>query len=138
MAAALAFRWDGRRTRLCFQTRSGPYTASSLISFLRHINRHFRGCRVILLWDGLPAHRRRRMRDYLAQERRWLTVERLPAYAPELNPAKPLFGNVKTRELANHCGELPELAMALRNGMARVRRDRDLAFAFLRHAGLRL
>ncbi len=86
----------------------------------------------------MPAHRSRRMRDYLTQERRWLTVERLPAYAPELNPAEPLFGTVKPRELANHCGELPELAMALRNGMARVRRDRDLAFAFLRHAGLRL
>jgi hypothetical protein len=42
------------------------------------------------------------MREYLAQEREWLTVERLPAYAPELNPAEPLFGNVKGGELANH------------------------------------
>jgi len=46
------------------------------------------------------------MREYLAQEREWLTVERLPAYAPELNPAEPLFGNVKGGELANHCGDL--------------------------------
>ena len=33
----------------------------------------------------------------------WLTIERLPAYAPELNPAEPAWGNVKTREFANHC-----------------------------------
>jgi hypothetical protein len=138
VAAALAFRWDGRRSRLFFQTRSGPYTTPSLIGFLRQLKRHFRGPRVILLWDGLPVPRSRRMRAYLAQQRRWLTVERLPAYAPELNPAEPLFGNVKGGELANHCGDLSMLAAALRTGMARVRRRRDLAFAFLRHAGLRL
>jgi transposase len=136
VAAALAFRWDGRRSRLFFQTRTGPYSAPSLIGFLRQLKRHFRGCRAILLWDGLPAHRSRRMRDYLAQQRGWLTVERLPAYAPDLNPAEPLFGNVKGVELANHCGDLPTLTAALRNGMARLRRRRDLALAFLQHAGL--
>jgi hypothetical protein len=138
VAAALAFRWDGRRTRLCFQTRSGPYNSTTLIGLLRQLKRHFRGRRIILLWDNLPAHRSRRMHAYLAQQRSWLTVEPLPAYAPELNPAEPLFGNVKGQELANHGGDLAALAAALRNGMARVRRDRDLAFAFLRHAGLSL
>jgi len=102
VAAALAFRWDGRRSRLFFQTRSGAYTTAALIGVLRQLHQHFRRRRVILLWDGLPAHRSRPMCDYLAQQRRWLTVERLPAYAPELNPAEPLFGNVKGRELANH------------------------------------
>ena len=138
MAAALAFRWDGRRSRVFFQTRPGPYTTPSLIGFLRHLKRHFRRRRVIVLWDGLPAHRSRQMREYLAQQRPWLTVERLPAYAPELNPAEPLFGNVKGVDLANRCGDLPQLCLALRHGMARVRRRRDLALAFLRHAGLEL
>jgi transposase len=138
VAAALAFRWDGHRSRRYFQTRSSPYTAAALIDFLRQLRGHFRERRVILLWDGLPAHRSGRMRHYLAPQRGWLTVERLPAYAPDLNPAEPLFGKVKGGELANHCGDLPVLAAALRHGLARVRRDRDLAFAFLRHTGLRL
>lgn len=138
VAAALAFRWDGRRSRLFFQTRPAPYTTAALIGFLRQLHRHFRRRRVILLWDGLPAHRSRGMRDYFAQQRRWLTVERLPAYAPDLNPAEPLFGNVKGSELANHGGDLPLLAAALRSGMARVRRRPDLARAFLQHAGLSL
>jgi DDE superfamily endonuclease len=136
VAAALAVRWDGRGSRLFFQTRRGPYSATSLIGFLRQLKRHFRGRRIILLWDGLPAHRSRRMRAYVAEHRQWLRVEQLPAYAPELNPAEPLFGNVKGVDLANHGGDLPQLAAALRNGMARVRRRRDLALAFLRHAGL--
>lgn len=138
VAAALAFRWDGRRSRLLFQTRPGTYTTAALIAFLRDLRRHFRRQRVILIWDGLPGHKSRAMTTYLTQQRRWLTVERLPAYAPDLNPVEPLFGNVKGCELANHCGpELTTLATALRTGMARARRQR-LALSFLRYAGLAL
>ena len=42
----------------------------------------------------------------------------------------------KGTELANHCGDLATLATSLRHGMARVRRRRDLAFAFIRRTGL--
>ena len=31
VAAALAFRWDGRRTRLYFQTRPGTYTGDAIV-----------------------------------------------------------------------------------------------------------
>lgn len=139
VAAALAFRWDGRRTRLYFQTRPGTYTTATLLPFLRALKRHFRGRPIILLWDGLGAHTSRRMRTYLASRRAWLTVERLPAYAPELNPVEPLWGNVKTRELANHCApDLDALGRPLRAGLGRVRRHPTLALSFLRHAGLTL
>ena len=139
VAVALAFRWDGRRTRLLFQTRAGAYTATGLLGFLHGLKRQFRGRRVVLVWDGLPAHRSRTVRAYLARERHWLTVEPLPGYAPELNPVELVFGNVKGRELANHCGpDLASLAHALRTGLARVRRRPHLAWAFLRHTGLEL
>jgi len=65
IAAALAFRWDGRRTRLDFQTRPGSYTDVALIAFLRALKRHVRGQQVLLIWDGLGAHTRRRMRASL-------------------------------------------------------------------------
>ncbi|HEX3233072.1 MAG TPA: IS630 family transposase [Gemmatimonadales bacterium] len=137
IAAALAFRWDGHRSRVYFQTRPGTYTDERLITFLRALKRHFRRRRVILLWDGLAAHKSRRMRAYLARQRPWLQVERLPAYAPELNPVEQIWGNVKGRDLANLC---PTEVLALRRpvqcGFARVRHDPDLAFSFLRHTGL--
>jgi transposase len=139
VAAALAFRWDGRRTRLYFQTRPGTYTTATLLPFLRALKRHFRGQRIILLWDGLGAHTSRRMREYVAGQRAWLTIERLPAYAPELNPVEPVWGNVKTRELANHCApDLAALGRPLRAGLGRVRRHPTLALSFLRYAGLTL
>jgi hypothetical protein len=77
------------------------------------------------------------MRAYVAGQRAWLTLERLPAYAPDLNPVEPVWGNVKTRELANHCAsDLDALGRPLRAGLGRVRRDPTLALSFLRHAGL--
>lgn len=139
VAGALAFRWDGRRTRFYFHTRPGTYTDQALLGFLRALKRHFSGQCVILLWDGLGAHKSGRMSAYLARQRAWLTVERLPAYAPELNPLEPLWGNVKGGELANLCPpDLAALRTPLRTGFARVRRRPQLAFAFLHHAGLKL
>src|SRR6267142_1970974 len=139
VAGALAFRWDGRRTRFYFQTCPGTYTAGTLIRFLRHLKRHFRGHRVILIWDGLGAHQSRAMRAYLARQRHWLHVERLPGYAPELNPIEQVWGNVKAREMANVCApELTALRRPLHTGLARVRRQSNLALAFLRHTGLQL
>ena len=137
ISVALAFRWNGRRTRLFFQTRPDSYNTESLIAFLRDLKREFRRRRVILIWDGLPAHRSREMTAFLRTQRSWLSVEGLPGYAPELNPAEQLWGNVKGRELANQCAEnLKDVAAALRKGMARVRRRPSLAFSFLKHAGL--
>ena len=88
-------------------------------------------------WDGLPAHKSRTMKEYLQSQRNWLTVERLPGYAPELNPVETLCGNIKGQELANRCAQdLAELDKAVRGGMARVKQSRTLPLAFLKHAGL--
>jgi putative transposase len=134
---ALAFRWDGHRSQLFFQTRPGSYDGPSLIRFLQELKRHFRGRRVTLIWDGLPAHKSREMQSYLARQRAWLVVERLPGYAPDLNPTELVWGNVKGQELANLCADnLDEVAAELRTGLRRVARHPSLAFAFLRHTGL--
>ena len=133
----LAFRWDFRRSGLFFQTRPGSYNDVTLIGFLNELQDHFRGRRLLLIWDGLPSHKSRNMTAYLATQRSWLTMERLPGYAPELNPTELVWGNVKGRELANLCADnLGEVERAVRTGLRRVRRAPTLAFAFLRHAGL--
>jgi transposase len=139
VAAVLAFRWDGRRVRLYFQTRATPYRGPAVVDFLRALRRHFRRARAILLWDGLPAHRGRVVQRYLGAHRSWLTVERLPAYAPELNPVEALWGNVKGQECANLCApDRRGLLRPLHRGLRRVRRRPHLAFSFLAHAGLSL
>ncbi|MEW6352246.1 MAG: transposase [Thermodesulfobacteriota bacterium] len=137
ICAALGYRWDGRRSRLWFQMKPGSYDASSLISFLKDLKQHMRGNKAILIWDGLPAHKSRVMSEYLDSQVEWLSVARLPGYAPELNPVEALWGNVKGQELANLCAEnLGQAASAARSGLQRVRRSQRLPHAFLKHAGL--
>ncbi|MEU6106636.1 transposase [Streptomyces flaveolus] len=53
----------------------------------------YRGERVVLVWDGLSAHWSRAMRAWVA-EQDWLTLERLPAYGPELNPVELLWSSL--------------------------------------------
>jgi DDE superfamily endonuclease len=139
VSVAVAYRWDGRRARLFFQTRPGSYNSTSLVTFLKDLKRHFPGQRARLIWDGLPAHKSREMLDYLATQRSWLTVERLPGYAPELNPVELVWGNVKGQELANQTAEdLGAVGRALRTGLGRVRQRPTLLWGFLNHAGLSL
>jgi len=58
---------------------------------LEQLASFYAGQRVVLIWDGLSSHWSTRMRAYLDSQRDWLTVERLPAYAPELNPVEYLW-----------------------------------------------
>jgi transposase len=137
ITAALGYRWDGRRCRVFFQTREGSYNTERLIAFLEELRRELRGRKAILVWDGLPAHKSRVMQDYLKQQRPWLMVERLPGYAPDLNPVQTMWENIKGQELANFCAEdLQEVDGAIRDGMAQVEDSKTLPFSFLNHAGL--
>lgn len=136
VAGALAYRWDGRRCRLFFMIKSGSFNATRLVEFLKHLKRHFPGQKVILLWDRLPGHKAALMEDYLASQRDWLTVEWLPAYAPDLNPVEFLWGHAKGGELANQeVEDVEEVIESLRRELTRARR-RDLGFGFLEHTGL--
>jgi transposase len=94
---------------------------------------------VVLIWDGLSAHRSHRMRAYLDSHHDWLRVERLPAYAPELNAVEYLWANLKDVELANlPTTTLAEVADAATQGIQRVCKHEDLVTGFLAHTGLSL
>ena len=56
IAAALAFNWNRKRSRLFFQTKPDSYNTGSLIDFLKALKREFRGRGCSVIWDGLPAH----------------------------------------------------------------------------------
>ena len=137
MAAAMAFAPDRASTALVFQLRPGAYNDETLIDFLDDLHRHLDGAKVTLIWDGLPSHRSRRMQAWIAAQRRWLVVERLPGYAPDLNPVELLWGNLKGAELANLCADtIDDAAAHAEAGLQRIGGDGDLCFAFLHHCGL--
>lgn len=139
MSAAIAYKPDKSQAALVFDMQPRAYNTESLIEFLEKFHRHFKGEKVTLIWDGLPSHRSKAMKVWIGKQRRWLVVERLPAYAPELNPVELLWGNVKGRELANLCPETIEEARAVaEEGLLRAGTDYQLCFNFLDHTGLSL
>ncbi|UPK65286.1 transposase [Rhodococcus pyridinivorans] len=106
---------------------------------LTELRGHFAGEKLIVLWDGLMAHRSRAMTAWLATQRDWLHVERLPAYAPELNPIEQVWGNMKSTELANLCPDtLDEVRVATEAGLTRIGSSYDLCHGFLDHTRLSL
>ena len=138
LAGALAYEPDGSNAHLVFELRPGAYNDESLIEFLSDLN-DIEQRPVLLIWDGLPAHRSRRMTDWVHSQCHWLSVEQLPGYAPELNPLEQAWGNLKSQELANLCSDtIHEVASIAEGGLDRIGTDADLCLAFLRHCGLRL
>jgi transposase len=139
MAAGLCYGSRGGGAQLAFHHQVGAYDTDTLIGALGQRRRFLGGQMATLLWDGLPAHRSRAMRAWLGRQRSWLVVERLPGYAPELNPVEGLWSSLKAVELANLAGEgLDEVIAAAERGIQRIRSTHHLAFSFLRRCGLSL
>jgi hypothetical protein len=97
-----ALGWHRRRKQVRFFLSARPHAikGDDIVVFLRSLHRHVRG-QVILIWDNLPVHRSRVVREHLQAQRKWLRVEWLPAYAPDLNPLEDAWANLDGRELAN-------------------------------------
>ena len=73
-------RWWWRIALLHVQP--GSYDTAGLIEVIRELRVFLGGEKATLVWDGLPAHRSHAMAAFLATQRDWLVVERLPGYAP--------------------------------------------------------
>jgi len=141
MAAALGYRPDGTKARLCFHLQQDAYDTDSLIGVLEQLKGFYAGHKVVLLWDGLSSHWSYKMRAHLHEQRHWLKVERLPAYAPERNPVEFLWANLKGKgaELANFTGDtVAEVADQAQQGIRRVCDSDSLVAGFLAHTGLSL
>ena len=141
MAAALGYHASDadRGPRLCFHVQKDSYKTQTLIGVLEQLAGFYAGQQVVLLWDGLGAHWSHDMHAWLATQRHWLQVERLPAYARELNSVEYLWANLKGVELANFAGDtVIEVADAAEQGVSRVCDDQQLVWSFLAHTGLTL
>jgi transposase len=107
-----------------------------LIIFLHHLQRVVRGP-LLIVWDGLAAHRSKLVRDYVDTLEGRIVLERLPAYAPELNPVEYIWGYLKQHELPNVCPkDMWQLGYGARRALRRMRRRRTLITAFWKQASL--
>lgn len=123
--------------KVYFHSQDSAITSAEVVACLEHLLREVPG-RMVHIWDGAPIHRSRVLRDFLAHgAAQRLHLERLPAYAPGLNPGEGLWQHLKGVELRNVCGcDIPHLRHELRDAVKRVRRRPRLITSFFRGAKL--
>ena len=96
--------------------------SGDVVAFLEHLLREVPG-RLVIIWDGSPIHRSHVIQEFLAHgAARRIHLERLPAYAPELNPGEGLWQQLKGVEL--------------RDAVKRVRRKPRVLQGFFQEVGL--
>ncbi len=110
-----------RRVGLYFANRiDGYFDARAVVRFLRDLLRALVG-KVIVVWDGGPNHKGPLVREFLKRNKR-LRLERLPAYAPDLNPVEAVWSWLKYGQLANFVpDDLAELDDAILDRLIRLR-----------------
>ena len=113
----------------------GSIHGAQVIAALRYFRRRI-GRPVVVVWDGLPAHRAQPVRAFVAAHPADYRLEPLPAYAPELNPEELCNGAVK-QALRNALPDsLEELHQAVRRSFLQLARRPAVLRGFFHHAGL--
>jgi transposase len=118
-------------------TRTEALTGLDSICFLKHLVRQV-GERLLVIWDSSPIHRSAEVKAYLAEgAAKRIHLERLPPYAPDLNPDEGVWQHLKHVEMRNLCcPHLGHLHAALDLAILRVRRKPRLVQSFFAGAGL--
>ncbi len=131
VAAALTWSPWADRLELAYQTLvNGYYNNDRTAAFLEALMTKASD-RLIVLWDGGPMHKGDAIRGCLARFAPQLSVERLPPYAPMLNPVEGVWRWLKYGRLANFApvdaGHLDGVARGALDGVAQ---DQDCLRSF--------
>jgi transposase len=121
-----------------FRLYPGSIKSPQIVEFLGHLRRQLRR-KLLIIWDGLRAHRSRLVRGAVEESAGMIRLAFLPAYAPELNPVEYVWGYCKQHELANFCPEdLRHLGRFARRRLRSMQRRRTLVATFWEQAHLPL
>jgi len=113
-----------------FATYEGALTAELFIELLKKMMRA-RKQPVHLVVDGLPAHKKANVREYIASTQGKLTMHVLPGYAPDLNPDELVWSHVKRTGVARNplrAGE--KLGLRIEQQLHDVQKNRRLVRSF--------
>jgi transposase len=100
LSASAAVSPEGR---LYFHSQDCALNSDDVVAFLEYLLCEVPGA-IVIIWGGAPIHRSHVVKAFLANgaaER--IHLERLPAYAPELNPGEGLWAHLQGVELRNVC-----------------------------------
>ena len=113
-----------------FATYQGALNAELFIELLKKLMKG-RSKPVHLVVDGLPAHKKANVREYIASTQGKLSMHVLPGYAPDLNPDELVWSHVKRTGVARNplrAGE--KLELRIEKQLHDVQRNRRLVRSF--------
>lgn len=114
VSVAAALWVSPQRVGLVFRTLVNDYFNNHrLAAFLELLMREISG-RMIVIWDGGSMHKGDPIRETVQRFAPRLELERLPAYAPMLNPVEPIWSWLKYERLSNFA---PQDAQQLRKAV---------------------
>jgi transposase len=123
-------------TRAYFRLHEGTIRSEQIVAFLKALVKQI-GRRLLIVWDGLKAHRSRLVRDYVDGLNGKVALAFLPPYAPDLNPVEYLWAWLKRHALANYCPDsITTLAHTARGKLKSAQRRSTLIAAFWKQAEL--
>jgi len=93
---------------------------------------------LIVIWDNLNTHRSKKMRAFTDAREDWLTVVRLPGYAPDLNAVESAWSVMKSGLGKHAAATLDQLEAIVRTRLRKIQRRPDLINALLGQTGLTL
>jgi transposase len=116
-----------------FQTYAGALTGELFVELLRKMM-HRRKKPVHLVVDGLPAHKKAVVKQYVASTAGRLTLHFLPGYAPELNPDELVWSHAKRTGVARRPLRKGEkLEQRVNEQLQEIADDPDLVRSFFGH-----
>jgi transposase len=115
-----------------FCTYQGALDGARFVDMLKQLMRHRkRGLHLIV--DGLPAHKKAVVKDYVQSIGGKLTLHFLPGYAPDLNPDELVWSHVKrTGTARNPLQKGEQLQDRIEAELLALQRNRPLVRSFFR------
>jgi len=131
--AALSLAPRNRRIGLYFRLQPKNIRTADVVAFVKALRQQLQRP-IILVWDRYSVHRAaaKHLERYA-----WLTMEWLPAYAPELDPVEFVWNHTKYSDLANFAPyDTSHLQQAMLYSLYQQRNDPWLKCSYFRSARL--
>jgi len=122
--------------QLRFRVFKGSFTQNVMIDFLSRLVRDAKR-KVIVIADGHPAHKGRRVQQWLKEHAAQCELVLLPAYAPELNPDELLNQDLKSNVFATGRPHTQADLMAqTRSYLQATQQRKDIVQGYFREANV--
>lgn len=117
--------------KMIFRIEKKRVNAEAHIEFLKNVLRHHPKRKIVVIEDRAPAHRAKKVKEFVKANKKRLAVYLLPPYAPELNPDEHVWEYLKAYKLKAHqAQDTEELKHLVKRKMQGIQRKKKVVNSF--------